>query len=661
MPTIEDIPVWTLLPDWATEVISRYDWLTSIAESRTQAEQRRALRVYPRVTMDMSFVLYDRERAALDLMLAQGISKDWYVPLPYEIGRLSAPLSIGATSIAFAKAYREYNEPGFALLIGDNWLDYEVISIESASLSHLTVTATEQAWPAGTRIFPLRKARIINAPRTVRTTVRAGTATVNFLFIEPLVWEGLAALTPYADYPVWDFSPNEIEPIDFTWGRNADEMDNDVALPIRVDLTDLSYTTQSFRWLLRGREEHAAFLDLIHFLKGRLTPFWISTYARDLEVAATVANGATEIIVKETGYVRFGGPVEGKNHIEIRLKNGTVYRREITAADDSTPGEETLTLDSSLSTGFDPADVSRVSFLRLARLDQDSIEIAHATDTAGAARAATAIRSVRENRNGPNWTPVPFDNVEMIDAACGFDGAPLLYMVNANGVFDFGMNVVEAFTPPTDIPPSDAVQVKRLAFLTGGILRGTAVASGKIYRTITGSSHILVFDSDTGDYITEGTSIGLGQLRQIAYDGKYLYVGADATPQKIHRLTRNFSLVSSTDFLPVGSMSTDQIDSICAFNGMVLLSRRAVGATATETKFHLYRTDGSLLYQNFISASGRHIGVTYDGTYIYTANADTDRIYRWNPDTGAAAGDFDLTNPYGTSPRAPLHLAFAYE
>ena len=661
MPTIEDIPVWTILPDWATEVVSRYDWLTSIAESPTQAEQRRALRVYPRCTLDMSFVLYDRERTAMDLLLSQCISRDLYIPLPYEIGRLSAPLSIGATSIAFAKAYREYQEPGFALLIGDNWLDYEVISIESASLSHLTITATEQTWPAGTRIFPLRKGRIIDAPRTSRSTTRAGTAQVRFLFIEPLLWGGLAALTPYDGYPVWTFAPNEVEAIDFTWGRRADEMDNDTALPVRVDLTDVAYTSQSFRWMLQGRAQHADFLDLIHFLKGRLTPFWISTYSRDLEITETVADGATEITAKAVGYVRFGGPTEGKEDIEIRLKSGTVYRRRITDCDDSVPGQETFTLSSALSTGFEPSDVSRISFLRLARLDQDSVEIAHATDTAGAARAATAIRSVRENRDGPDWTPVPFDNVEMIDAACGFDGAPHLYMVNANGVFDFGMNVVEAFTPPPDTPPSTATQIKRLAFLTGGILRGTAVAGGKIYRTITGSTHILAFDSDTGDYVGEGTSIGLGQLRQLSYDGKYLYVGSDSAPQQIHRVTRAFAVVSSTDFLPVGDMSTDQIDAICAFNGMVLLSRRAIGATATETKFHLYRTNGALLYPNFIIASGRHIGVTYDGTYIYTANADTARVYRWNPDTGAAAGDFELDNPYGTSPRAPLHLAFAYE
>lgn len=657
MPTIEDIPVWTLLPDWATEVISRYDWLTSIAESRTQAEQRRALRVYPRVTMDMSFVLYDRERAALDLMLAQGISKDWYVPLPYEIGRLSAPLSIGATSIAFAKAYREYNSPGFALLIGDNWLDYEVISIESASLSHLTVTATEQAWPAGTRIFPLRKARIINAPRTVRTTVRAGTATVNFLFLEPLVWGGLAVLTPYAGYPVWTFAPNEIEPIDFTWGRNADEMDNDVALPIRVDLTDLSYTTQSFRWLLRGREQHADFLDLIHFLKGRVTPFWISTYARDLEVAATVADGATEIVVKEVGYVRFGGPVEGKNHVEIRLKNGTVYRREITAADDSTPGEETLTLDSVLSVGFEPADVSRVSFLRLARLDQDSIEIAHATDTAGAARAATAIRSVRENRNGPDWTPVPFDNAEMIDAACGFDGAPHLWMMNANGIFDFGRTVVEAFVPD----PITPTQLVNIAFINGGTTRGFCSFGGVVYHTQSASETISYFDSQTGATLG-GKPIGQGVLRQLAYDGKYIWAGYNNQPQKLLRITRKLVVVDSIEFGSAGGLVdvSQQIDGFTVFNNFVLLCRRNIGAAASETKFHLYNTRGQLVHMDFIVASGRHTGVTYDGTYIYTSNVDSDQIYAWNPDNGEEVTNFALPNPYANS-RAPLCLGFSFQ
>ncbi len=657
MPTIEDIPVWTLLPDWATEVVSRYDWLTSIAESKTQAEQRRALRVYPRCTLDMSFVLSGVARTALDLMLSGGISKDWYVPLPYEIGRLSATLNAGATSIPFAKAYREYNEPGFALLIGNDFNTFEVISINSASLSTLTITATSATWPAGTRIFPLRKARILEAPRTSRMTVQAGTAQVRFLFLEPLVWEGLASLTPYDGYPVWDFAPNEIEPIEFTWGRNADEMDNDVALPVRVDLTDLAYTTQSFRWFLRGREQHADFLDLLHFLKGRLTPFWISTYARDIHLLDPVANGSANLTAKPMGYVRMGGPVEGKDHIEIKLRNGTVYRRQITACDDSIAGEETYTLDSSISVGFEPADVSRISFLRLARLDQDSIEIAHPTDTAGLSRASTAIRSVRENRNGPDWTPVPFDNVEMIDAACGFDGSPHLWMMNANGVFDFGRTVVEAFVPD----PLAPTQLVNIDFVNGGTTRGFCVFGGIVYHTQSASSNIGTFDASTGETIG-GKAIGVGVLRQLAYDGKYVWAGYNAEPQKLLRLTRKLVVVDSIEFGSAGGLVdvSQQIDGFTVFNGFVLLCRRNVGAAATETKFHLYNTRGQLVHMNFIVASGRHTGVTYDGTYIYTSNVDSDLIHAWNPDNGEEVTSFALPNPYSNS-RAPLCLGFSFQ
>lgn len=655
MPTIEDIPVWTMLPDWATEIVARYEWLTSVVSSPTQAEQRRALRVFPRCTLDLSYVLYDRERAAFDLMLSYGVSRDWYVPLPYEIGRLSAPLSAGGTTIPFAKADREIKAPGFVLLLGSDFRTYEVISVESAAPSTLTISPAVNPWPAGTRLFPLRKGRIIDSVRTVRTTTRAGRAQLRFLFTEPLSWEGLVSLTPYADYPVWDFVPNEIEAIDFTWGRATDELDNDTAIPVRRDLTDLAYTTQSFRWFLRGRAQHAAFLDLLHFLRGRQTPFWISTYSRDLFLAEPVAEDSDILPVVDAGYVRFGGPVEGKDHIEIRLIDGSVYRRKILSAEVGDPGVELLTLDSAVTSELNPSDVSRISFLRLARLDQDAIEIAHSSDTAGVARASTAIRSVRENRDGPDWTPVPFDNVEMIDAACGTDGTPHLWAMNANGVFSFGYTTVEAFNPAT------GEQIKFVDFVNGGTARGMTSFGGRIYHTHSASGNIGIFSAVNGANLG-GKAMGQGILRQLAYDGKYIWAGYNNEPQKLLRLTRNLAIVDSVDFSgPSGVVDvSQQIDGFVVINRYVLLCRRNIGAGASTTRFHLYNTRGQLVHMDFIVASGRHTGVAYDGQFIYTSNPDNDLIYRWNPDSGEAVDSFLPENPYSTA-RAPVSLSFIYQ
>lgn len=661
MPTIETIPVWTVLPDWATEVISRYAWRTSVVESPTQAEQRRALRIGPRVTLSFTYALVDRERAFLDLMLSTNISGDWYFPLAYEIGRLSAALPPGSTSIPFARAHREFNVPGFGLLVGDDFTRYEVISLNTADVTQFNITATVGQWPAGTRLFPLRKGRLAGNARVSRRTQRAAVAQVDFFVTDNLAWGGMAALTEYASYPVWDYLPDESEAIDVSFDRLAYEIDNDSGVTARLDLTGIARTVQGFRWFLRGREQHASFLDLLHFLRGRLTPFWVSTFSRDFRIVAPVADGGVTAVCEYSGLSRLGGPIEGRRHIEIRLANGTVYRRRIETCVANADGTETLTLNAAMSTGFDAAAVARVSFLRLARLDQDEIEIAHITDSAGVARSATVLRSVRENRNAADWTPPPLDDVELIDAACGVEGAPLLYIGNANGLFDFGRATVEAFTPPTGSPPtpSTATQIKKLSFLNGGTVLGMTVAHRKIYHAASAGSTIFTFDADTGVVIT-GVNPGLGALRRLAYDGRYIFAGYNAAPQNIARLTRSLSLVSTITFPLTTLFAGGQIDAICVFNGMVVLSRRAIGAGANATKFHLYRIDGTLVYANFINASGLHVGLTYDGTWIYSSNPINGRVYRWDPATGLAAGDFALANPFSTT-RAPIALAFAYE
>jgi len=96
------------------------------------------------------------------------------------------------------------------------------------------------------------------------------------------------------------------------------------------------------------------------------------------------------------------------------------------------------------------------------------------------------------------------------------------------------------------------------------------------------------------------------------------------------------------------------------FDGRVILCRRTIGLAATETKFSVYDTQGNLVFANFINASGRHSGITWDGTYIYTSEVDTDTIYRWSPATGALVDSFTLANPYATA-RAPLCLAFSFQ
>jgi hypothetical protein len=79
------------------------------------------------------------------------------------------------------------------------------------------------------------------------------------------------------------------------------------------------------------------------------------------------------------------------------LSGERYYRRIIESAVDSS-GRETLLLDAPLPVQVGLDDVLRICFMSLMRLDQDSIEIDHLTDTEGVSEVQVVFRAAPDLR-----------------------------------------------------------------------------------------------------------------------------------------------------------------------------------------------------------------------------------------------------------------------
>ena len=119
--------------------------------------------------------------------------------------------------------------------------------------------------------------------------------------------------------------------------------------------------------------------------RGKLKSFYLPSYSADMYLSEPVYQGASTMQVKDAG-ITLDAFVKGPGAIPIRveLKNGTLIYNTIVSSVEFF-GDDALTMANPWSVSFTAADVRRISYLYLARLDNDAIEFSwHTTDVAEA-------------------------------------------------------------------------------------------------------------------------------------------------------------------------------------------------------------------------------------------------------------------------------------
>ena len=385
---------WAFAPDWASAITERLEWLTDVLSNPQGAEQRRALRISPRRSLEAAMLVEGAERALFDLALAGWGRRVWAVPVWYDVQELSADLAAGSMRINCAVDLRDFRSGGLALLRGETAFDSEAVEILGIDAAGLQLKrATQQSWPAGTRLYPVRTARIASID-SKRLTDKLNRAQLTFDLAEASDWTAALPVAMYRGRPVFELRPDESEDLTLNYERLLQTLDNGSALPAVTDTAGKNFSVQQHRWFLAGRQERAAWRSLAYGLRGRAKSVWVPTHAWDLQLTKP-ASGSL-LTVERIGYARFGVKTQGRQDIRIELHSGAVIYRRITAAAEDA-GAENLSLDADLPGVINPAEVYRISFMALCRAADDALELTHLTDAAGLARASITWRGVRDD------------------------------------------------------------------------------------------------------------------------------------------------------------------------------------------------------------------------------------------------------------------------
>ncbi|HZF96966.1 MAG TPA: hypothetical protein VEY92_01760 [Pseudoxanthomonas sp.] len=385
--------IWPLPPDWSDGIQETLSWLTDyMLASATAVSQHRGLRIGPRRSFVFELLADGKERRVADMLLA-GHRGVWLLPIWPDV-QLVGALSAAAGFIACKTLGFDFIAGGKALL----WASvnrWEVVQVDTASLTGLTLAAPlVDSWPAGTRLYPLRRARVQDGAEEVLRSDNVSRRSIAFDIAEPCDWPLLASPTTYLTHLVLDVRPDESDEPSASYAGLAQTVDYDTGLPVVHDLPGLALRAQQSHWKLFGRAEHSWFRSLLYTLGGRRTPIWVPSFASDLKPAAAIAGGSTSLSIEWAGYTLFGKGKHNRKDILIELFDGTkLYRRISNAAEAG--NTETLTLNAPLGVAsIAPGNIRSVSFMALSTLASDEIEIKHVTDAEGVAESTTGWQAV---------------------------------------------------------------------------------------------------------------------------------------------------------------------------------------------------------------------------------------------------------------------------
>lgn len=387
--------IWPFPADWGKPVRETLAWLTDAMVAPTAGfGPKRQLRLAPRRAFAFDVIADKRDRRVIDNLRFDRGAQPWQLPIWHDGQVLAESVATGGLAIACRTAGFDFVAGGRAVLWSavDVW---ELVTIQTVQATSLALaTGLQRAWPAGTRLWPVRRAFLPDASEESAWHDDASRMPLQFRVDEPCDWPAVLPAATYRTLPLLGLRPDMDGTVASRYGRDLQLVDEETGAITPFDLPTLPQRSQAHAWKLFGRQEHATFRSLAYGLRGRMGELWVPSWNADLRVVATIGSAATSITVEWCGYTLYGRQQRGRRDIRIEVAGGGVYCRRITGSV-AAGATEVLTLDAALGVEVPASAIRAVSFLALCQQASDQVEIDHVTDADGLALSATRWEAVR--------------------------------------------------------------------------------------------------------------------------------------------------------------------------------------------------------------------------------------------------------------------------
>lgn len=345
------------------------DWKTDLITSWNGNEFRQEVRHAPRQSFELSCpVRPEHQPLAQHLLFGARDADRWGVPVWAEAQQVGA-VSFGATEIAANTTSRDFRVGGW-VLVWDNPERWRVGQIQALSANLITLEeelgqTMFRAWVA-----PLRLARLTATPERTLNGYRsdlqlAFTVEDNIRLPDPAVTQ-LEGHDLALDDNLMGGSV-----IKEKITSNVELLDYDSGLVGKYYRWLRPKPVRPYQMMAQGAAELWAMRRWLHRRAGRLRPFWLPSGEPDLRLDL-IGPITTHVMFRDDGYMAM--PVRPE-YVALQVADGTWYARKLLNPQ-LTGTIVTAELDTPLK-NVDAAEVLRVSFLGLYRLDTDKVDLHH--------------------------------------------------------------------------------------------------------------------------------------------------------------------------------------------------------------------------------------------------------------------------------------------
>lgn len=421
LPPGEDIryklPVWSMLPTWKNGITERLMWQTDVLDSETDAEQRRSVRRNARRYFECSFLRQHAQRNRLDNFFVGVGPSTFMLPLFHEQVKMHEGLDMAASGVTFPDGelrFREFRKGDLVFVSGGDPDNYDILEVGDMEENRFSwANPPPRSWPKGTRIFPMRTARInTQAPKLSNVNDTVATMQVQFDLVEPYYIEPSWGGTANGE-PLFRFIPHRERNIDMQYDRRSYVLDNQTGKPFVVDHGKHTSSVMQLTMRIFGRGPSYLFRQFLQAARGKAQNFQCPTFTQDIEPVGDFVSGSELTILPQGFYSSMLRPQPIRIRLAFQFRNGspTLYRD----IKDVSPlylrnanGEvhnplrvvaELLLLDSPLPS-IALADLKRISFLAETRFEQDQFEIHHPTNGQEVIEVALVLRQAGNQRIG---------------------------------------------------------------------------------------------------------------------------------------------------------------------------------------------------------------------------------------------------------------------
>ena len=385
------------LVDWSKPVVENLQWLTDILQSQTGYEQRRSLRLSPRISYNVELLLYDTERQYFDLAMIGWGAKTFAIPVWPQQQWLKTAHAIGGLIIYCDTTNRNFRANRLAILRGQTAFDNETVEVESVLPDRLILKRPMQkAWGKGTCLSPAVTAQLDQQPQLSKRNDKIMRTSVSLNVTEPVDHPAQFPTSIYRGYPILEEKPNEQNDLTHSYERLLHSIENKTGFGLKTDLAKAAFGLYQYDWMTYGRKQQAALRSLFYALRGSQKAIWLPTFSADLTVKAVISANSKTIDIVWCGYSRFAQGQTGRQDIQITLRNRSVLYRRIIASAEINTTTERLELDQAFVNQINIADVINISFISLCRLSNDNLSIEHINDSDGIAKASATFRGIRQ-------------------------------------------------------------------------------------------------------------------------------------------------------------------------------------------------------------------------------------------------------------------------